>query len=256
MKILLFGLLSLLLSACGLDSNHSNNASYSEQTSHSEQISPQDTAVDNNDNQTTSTESSTSENSTAVLEKLPFAACDLIGDWQLNPALSSLSYISSKKTNVLESNYFNTFNGSINREGIAQLNIDLNSIDTGVELRDSRVREHLFNTSEFFSAQIDLQLDRSQFQALPLNQPKTENIHFTLSLHGYEKDLSTQLTGQCLSQDRLLITSSQPILVSANDFGMTQGLETLRELAALDVISPVVSVDLALMFDRRPEQGE
>ena len=80
-------------------------------------------------------------------------------DWTVNSNLSNVSFTTIKTVgfsehlggmeagvmpdSIGENLKFNTVNGTYDREGQALIRIDLNSVDTGIEVRDVRVREHL-----------------------------------------------------------------------------------------------------------------
>ena len=60
--------------------------------------------------------------------------------WTLDPVSSSLKYQSVKKNTVVETNKIRNLSGTIQPDGAASVSIDLNSVDTGVDIRDTRMR--------------------------------------------------------------------------------------------------------------------
>ena len=56
------------------------------------------------------------------------------------------------------------------------------------------------------------------------------------------------------SGDRLLVTSSQPVVVDAGALGLDEGVERLREIAGLPSITPAVPVSFRLTL-RQPDQA-
>ena len=80
-------------------------------------------------------------------------------EWQLDGAASSVHFVSIKNEAIAESHHFNKLDGSISDAGEATLNIDLASVETGIEIRDQRMREMLFEVAQFPRANISMQMD-------------------------------------------------------------------------------------------------
>ena len=55
---------------------------------------------------------------------------------------------------------------ALGADGAARVEIDLASVNTGVEIRDERMREIFFQVADFPSATVTAQLDPQQFAAL------------------------------------------------------------------------------------------
>ena len=67
--------------------------------------------------------------------------------WTLNGDDSTLSFISTKAVNVAEIHKFTTLSGGVDDTGnVTGISIALASVDTGIEIRDDRMREMLFDT--------------------------------------------------------------------------------------------------------------
>ena len=64
-----------------------------------------------------------------------------LADWQLNNDESSLTFVSTKASTVAEVLTFNSLQGRVTEGGMAELTIDLDSVDTAIELRDQRMVE-------------------------------------------------------------------------------------------------------------------
>ena len=86
--------------------------------------------------------------------------------WTLDPERSSVTYLSSKMAAesyaaIFEPNRFRRFSGGIGDDGEARVVIDLGSVDTGVERRDERVKEHVFMVAKHPQATVSLSLPRA-----------------------------------------------------------------------------------------------
>ncbi|CAA6810964.1 MAG: Polyisoprenoid-binding protein YceI, partial [uncultured Thiotrichaceae bacterium] len=79
-------------------------------------------------------------------------------DWSLDNEQSSLYFASTKTEVTSEINRFKTLTGSITEKGVATLEIDLASVDTGVEIRDQRMGKYFFEIDKFATATATIDL--------------------------------------------------------------------------------------------------
>jgi polyisoprenoid-binding protein YceI len=167
--------------------------------------------------------------------------------WMLVDGQSSLSFVSTKNQHISEIQQFKTLKGEFSPEGKLLLEIDLGSIDSGIGIRDTRMREKLFLIDQFPAANLTAQLPDSV-----LNLAKGNSISVSLpaklSLMGISKTVSVTVQVTRKADDGIVATSTQPILISAADFGLTSGIEILQKLAGLSGIGQTVPVNFNLVF--------
>ena len=167
--------------------------------------------------------------------------------WMLVEAGSSLSFVSTKNQHISEIQQFTSLKGEFNPEGELQIEIDLASIDSGIEIRDTRMREKLFLVDKFPSANLTAQLPDSV-----LRLAKGNSISLTLpaelNIMGISKTISTTIQVTRKADNGIVATSTRPILISATDFGLTSGIEILQKLAGLSGIGLTVPVNFNLVF--------
>ena len=168
--------------------------------------------------------------------------------WQLVNESSQLNFISTKASHIAETHTFGLLSGSIADTGEAQLNVDLASVATGIDIRNERMRTMLFNVLTFPQAEITTDLDLGEFTSL--TGPVVKTISAKLSLVGQ----STQVHGDVLvvpvNDNTVNVTTVAPIVVNANGLEMVAGIEALREVAGLPSISYSVPVTFSLTFRR------
>ncbi len=167
--------------------------------------------------------------------------------WQLDNSSSSVNLVSVKKGSVGEVFRFTALDGHI-ADGKAQLRIDLSSIDSGVDIRNERMRRHLFETARFASASASMAV-QAAWLTLKTGNYLDVNTSLRLSLHGLTQSLPCSLRIVAVD-DGLLVSTLTPVLIKAADFGMDKGIETLRQLAKLPAIATVVPVQVQLHFVR------
>jgi polyisoprenoid-binding protein YceI len=83
------------------------------------------------------------------------------GGYSLNVSESYLNFVTTKNTHVVEAHNFISLGGEINAAGIATLTIDLNTVNTGVSLRDQRMRDLLFEVATYPTATVTVNVPAS-----------------------------------------------------------------------------------------------
>jgi polyisoprenoid-binding protein YceI len=162
-------------------------------------------------------------------------------------ASSRVGFVSIKNNSIGENNVFEQVTGSISDAGHVALSIDLTSVETGVGIRNERLQRMLFEVGKFPTAMVQATLSASQLDALKAGDNVSETIKVTVSLHGMSVDKLAPLSVG-VSEDGLRVTSTQPIVVAAKDFGLESGVAALQAIAGLNAISQSIpiTVDLSL----------
>ena len=150
----------------------------------------------------------------------------------------------------MESHRFGTLSGGVSDDGVATLNIDLNSVQTGIDIRNQRLKEMLFNTGQTPTATVAIELgdNLTQVQGLGAGDVMTLAVPAQVQISGETRQLNTQLRVQHLGGQQFLVSSAQPLIITADQFGLEGGVEALRNVAGLNSISIAVPVDFALFF--------
>ena len=182
----------------------------------------------------------------APSEPTPLAA----GSWSVDADASSLSYVSVKSGNIAESNTFSGLSGSVTPEGAASLEIDLTTIETKVDIRNERMRDIFFEVAEFPKATVTAQIDPAAFDTLGVGESTVQPLDVTLTVKGVEASVDTQVSVTRIAEDRVLATSTEPVILYADALELTEGLGKLQELAGLPSITPVVPVSFSITFQR------
>lgn len=167
--------------------------------------------------------------------------------WMLVEGKSSLSFVSTKNQNISEIQQFKKLTAEFSPEGKLQVEIDLASIDSGIEIRDTRMREKLFLVDKLPSAKLTAQLPDSVL-SLAKGSSISVTIPAELSLMGIAKTIQVTVQVTRKADNGIVATSTRPILISADDFGLTSGIEILQKLAGLDSIGLTVPVNFNLVF--------
>lgn len=172
------------------------------------------------------------------------------GAWTLDGAASELSYVTIKSGEIAELNSFETLSGSIAADGAATIEIDLASVETGVDIRNERMRDIFFVVADNPSATVTAQIDPAAFESLAVGASADTTLDGKLSLKGAEMPFQSEITVTRVGADRVLAVSDAPVIVDAARLDLVEGLGQLQELAGLPSITPVVPVTFALTFER------
>jgi OmpA-OmpF porin, OOP family len=168
--------------------------------------------------------------------------------WTLDPASSSLKYQSVKKITVIETNQIRNLSGTIEPNGAASVSIDLNSVETGIDIRNVRMRFLFFETFKYPTATVATQVDPAAFADLPTKRRLKLKLPFTLDLHGFKKDLQADVVVTMISDTMVSVASDGPIEIKAEDFGLGPAIEKLERAGDVTNIVPIGSVSFDFVF--------
>lgn len=174
--------------------------------------------------------------------------------WSIDPSQSQISYLSSKLVaqshqTIVEDNVFESFSGSVSADGEVRLSIDADSVNTGVEIRDERVRLHAFDTKNHPQLVFTAKLDKS-VDSLQVGEVVVQELPGTLKMRGIENKLTVHLVVVRNAEDTVLVQTLRPLLVNAADYEMTEGFEQLRALVSLFNIPQIIPVSVKLVLKK------
>ena len=181
----------------------------------------------------------------------------LAAEWGLDPARSHLSYVSIKSGHIGEINHFTEIAGRIDDDGQVVIDTALDSVETLVPIRNERMREILFKTTNYSDATLSAKIDPAKIAALQPGETVEVVAESTLSLHGESQPLVLKMQAAKLDANTLMVASTEPVILDASNFGLSEGIETLREIAGLESISRAVPVTFVMTFENAsPEAAE
>ncbi len=168
--------------------------------------------------------------------------------WTLDSTSSSLHFFSVKKDAIGENHSFTGLTGNIDKTGHAQLVIDLNSVETGIPIRNERLQTMLFKTAQFPQAKVSVNVDMAKLAALKIGELVALSTDVNIDLHGKQKAYAAKLQLVKLGAKKILVTTQLPLVVNAADFDLVGGIDQLKEVAALPAIATAVPVSVSLVF--------
>lgn len=179
------------------------------------------------------------------------AAVPAHADWYLDNESSRLSFVSTKNSSVAEVQRFLVLHGKVDEQGKAQLQVELESVNSAIPLRDERVRKELFEIKAYPEAAISAQLNLQPIKDLAPGAQIELLLPVTVDLHGQQHTYNAELLATRLDDRRFQVVTLEPLVLDAEDFKLAPGVETLRKAAGLSAISLSVPVGAVLIFTAR-----
>lgn len=168
-------------------------------------------------------------------------------DWQLTGD-SSLHFLSTKNTDIIEVHEFSDISGHITDSGDARFTIDLSSVETGIPIRNERMQTLLFETMKFGEATVSANIPSPLIESVKSGGMIETELEMTVSLHGLSRPVNATLLISSTAEGQILVSTTAPVLVRAADFGLDTGIEALRQVAGLTSISGTVPVVFNLVL--------
>ncbi len=183
-------------------------------------------------------------------KSVPVPTIAATGPWHLVPAQSHLGFISVKKGTMVETHHFGEFSGLVSVEGVANITVNLDSVQTNIDIRDERMRGLLFETDKFPLAKISSKIDLAQFATLMIGESKTFSQNISVNLHANTADYEVDFMVTRLGDNKISVASQSPVVLDIEDFDLQDGLDKLRNLASLSSITPQVPISFSVVFER------
>ncbi|EIC21682.1 YceI family protein [Thiorhodovibrio frisius] len=183
---------------------------------------------------------------------LTSATLPVAADWVLEPEQSHLSFISIKAKDIAEIHSFTQMTGRVDENGQVNLALQLDSVETLIPVRNERMREVLFKTTDYAQATLSAKIDPAVIDGMQVGDIGQLHGEAVLSLHGQEQPVTLKLQLAKVAPDVIFVASREPLVLDAEKFGLSDGIEQLREIAGLESISHAVAVNFVMTFVREP----
>ena len=178
----------------------------------------------------------------ALFSSASFAA----DSYTLDSDLSSLSWATIKKQYIIEPATIDSLSGSLNSEGQFDVVIDLNSINTGIPIRNTRLNEVFFESAKHAPVQVTGKID---WTTLGEGSHKVK-VPAEVTLFGNTKSIEFPVV-VLNAGNTVMVSSSAPVIIGAADFGIpSENLTKLSTLAGGIEVSDRVPLTLNLTFKK------
>jgi len=189
---------------------------------------------------------------TAAVLSLSLSTAPALAGWSLDPARSHLAFVSVKAKDIGEVHSFTEMAGTIGDDGQVQVSLMLDSVETLIPVRNERMREFLFQTTDYKDATLTAKVDPAIIAGMKPGDIADVTAEGILSLHGRQQPMIINMQAAKVGDDKVMVASTKPLIVDAAKFGMGEGVEKLREIAGLESISNAVPVTFVMTFVGTP----
>lgn len=166
----------------------------------------------------------------------------------IDETVSTVSFSTIKKQYVIEPAVITGIAGAIDQTGTLTAEIPISSLDSGIQVRDERLRKLFFNAEMYplitVSAKVPANVLQSDKFIAQLAVP------FSITVMDTTKDMSTKVNLVKVG-DTIAVSTSQPIVINAAEFNIPN--ENLSQLAATVgniPISTTVPVSFSLVLNK------
>ena len=169
--------------------------------------------------------------------------------WSSVAEHSSIAFGSVKKDVVGEVHHFDSVSGTVKADGSVSIMIDVTSVETNIEIRNERMLKHVFSDG-LALAKIEGSIDMSDVNGLDIGSTDVVDFEGVLTLAGVPADIEAEMLVARLSENRVLVTTADFIMVSTADLGIDPGIDQLMALAKLPSITRVTPVTIRMVFEK------
>lgn len=182
-----------------------------------------------------------------------FVATAANAAWRVDNAQSSFTFVTTKAgapgTSAIEEvQSFKQIDGTVSDEGALQFSVDLASVETNIGLRNDRLKDMLFKVSEHPQAVFAGSVDVRRFDKLPAGGSSDVDLTGTLTIAGQSNPLVAHLRVVKLDHHALLVTTRIPVIVNLKDYGLQDGVDALRTVVNLNVLSSSAPVSFSVVL--------
>lgn len=168
-------------------------------------------------------------------------------NWTLDNSESALHFLTTKNGQVTEVHRFDTLTGSLSTEGKLEISVSLASVNTAIDIRNTRMQEMLFEVANFATARFSTTLPQSVI-TMTAGESMMTTVKGIIDLHGKSVPTDFSLQISKLNDGSFIATTVSPTLLSAAAFNLEGGVEALQTIAGLKSITATVPVTFSVTF--------
>lgn len=187
-----------------------------------------------------------------ALQSTPVFASD-DSEWIVDNDASHLHFVSVKNNQIGEVSTFKTLKGHLSGNGQFALEILLDSVNTNIEIRDQRMKEHLFDSKKNIAFIVNGSFDLSKIESQEIGTSSQHTLEATIQLGNETVDIETPVVIQTLADHQLRVTSVSPVVIATSSLKLNKGVDKLKSLAGLRSIDRVVPVTFDLHLKPKSE---
>ncbi len=182
-----------------------------------------------------------------ALTSISFSAL-AAGQYQVNEELSTVNFASIKKQYVVEPAVITGVSGQIDDQGMLSIKIPLSTLDTGVSIRNDRLKYLFFDEKKFPFIEVSAKVPDQALGDSDLLMQKMIPANVTL----YGKSMDLLFTVNIMkSGDHMMVSTAKPTVVTGFDFGIPkESLSNVSNTVGDIALSPTVPVNFSLILKK------
>ncbi len=169
-------------------------------------------------------------------------------EWTLNEENSRLAFGSVKNAFIGEVHTFDGLSGSVDRNGMVNIEVSLADVNTNIDIRNERFVEHVFSNTP--AATLSAEIDMDTLKRMRPGESAVIEADVDLSFLGQDVSVFSELFVIRTSGSSVMVTTNDMIYLDTEQLGIDGGIDKLQELAGLDSITRAVPVSLRFVFER------
>ncbi len=175
-----------------------------------------------------------------------FLSQQAAADWVVDASGSYVGFASVKNDVIAENHSFTRVSGTVTDAGKAVIQIELTSVETLIPIRNERMQSMLFDIVKFPVATVTSNLQMPDYVNMSIGDSKSVTVPMMVSIHGAELTRPVLVKVTRSAANSFEVSSLGPIVVSASQLTLADGIEALREIAGLQSIDLMVPVTFDL----------
>lgn len=169
--------------------------------------------------------------------------------FELDPAISVVSFATIKKQYVVEPATMTSLSGQVKANGLTHLYLPINQLDTGVALRNQRLRTIIFDSGQYpniiLTAQVPPELLTTESVISQISLPISVTLRDQTTT--FDVPLNIINTG-----DLIVIASVEPFIVDVHKLNVTKTqMIRLADTVGAIAIASQIPVSFSLLFRRK-----
>ena len=173
--------------------------------------------------------------------------------WRVDNAQSTFTFVTTKAgapgtAAIEEVQSFRQIEGTVRDDGTLQFAVDLASVETNVGLRNDRIKDMLFKVAEHPQAVFTGSVDTHRLETLPAGGTADIDLTGNLAIAGQSNQVAAHLRVVKLEHHALLVTTRSPVIVNLKDYGLQDGVDALRTVMNLNVLSSSAPVSFSVLL--------
>ena len=172
-------------------------------------------------------------------------------DWILINEKSKLNFISTKASDTKEVHTFKILSGEMSKSGEGIVEVNLGSVETLIPIRNERMKNLLFQTEIYPTAVFRLNVNLDKILLIEKGNFLINRYKGELELKNKQFPLEINIKTTKLDHLSFSVTTYEPLILNAENLGLSTGIESLRVVAGLPSISKSVPVTFSLIFQKQ-----